>query len=155
MFLWLQCFRLSFHCQSHLLSYTVVTSLRGRICISPVLIPHFPSGGFILVCIVSTRTVERDRGFEPPPSVWKTDMLAVKHQSRRYLQLSSSCHCQLILSLFETDTLSQVMYFALSSAVYLLLLTPLCRRTGAVEEIRTPDPRLKRALLYQLIYYRR
>ena len=98
--------------------------------------------------------MERNRGFEPPPSVWKTDMLTVEHQSRRYLQLSSSCHCQLILSLFETDRLAQVIYFALSSAVYSLLLTPLCRRTGAPEGNRTPDPRLKRALLYQLSYWR-
>lgn len=25
---------------------------------------------------------KRDKGFEPSPSVWKTDMLAIEHQSR-------------------------------------------------------------------------
>ena len=61
---------------------TAVTILRGRICISPVLISLSHLEDFIRGYIVSPLTLERDRGFEPPPSVWKTYMLAVKHQSR-------------------------------------------------------------------------
>lgn len=39
------------------------------------------------LALMSESDLERDKGFEPSPSAWKADMLAVKHQSRRVRRL--------------------------------------------------------------------
>ena len=37
----------------------------------------------VVLTVILHLHMERDKGFEPSPSAWKADMLAVEHQSRR------------------------------------------------------------------------